>query len=65
MVFAFVLSSKINNSIFLYEVDNYFLNGKKYIYKNKIYINTNNIDNILEHINAVIYGDDVLKIVNS
>ena len=54
-----------DNSIFLYEVDNYFIDGKKYIYKGKIYIDTKSVDNILEHINNIIYGDKVLKIINS
>lgn len=54
-----------DNSMFLYEVDNYFIDGKKYIYKGKIYIDTNKVNNILEHINNIIYGDRVLKIINS
>lgn len=54
-----------DNSIFLYEIDNYFMEGKKYIYKNKIYIDTNNVDNILEHINDIVYGDMALRILNS
>lgn len=51
--------------LFLYEIDNYFIEGKKYIYKNKIYIDTDNIDDILEHINSIIYGDMALRILNS
>lgn len=54
-----------DNSVFLYEIDNYFIEGKKYIYKNKIYIDTDNVDDILEHINSIIYGDLVLKIINN
>lgn len=54
-----------DNSIFLYEVDNYFIDGKKYIYKGKIYIDTKSVYNILEHINNIIYGDKVLRIINS
>ena len=54
-----------DNSIFLYEVDNYFIDGKKYIYKAKIYIDTKSVYNILEHINNIIYGDKVLRIINS
>lgn len=54
-----------NDSIFLYEIDNYFIDEKKYIYKNKIYVETNCIDNILEQITGIIYGDDVQKIIDS
>jgi len=53
--------------LFLYEINDYFVkdNSKKYIYKGKIYIDTNNVDSILEHINSIIYGDKALKIMNS
>ena len=54
-----------DNSVFLYQIDNYFIDGKKYIYNGKIYIDTNNVDNILEHVNGIIYGDMALRIVNS
>lgn len=60
------LNVKFNdNSVFLYEIDNYFIDGKKYIYKNKIYIDTDNVDDILEHINNIVYGDKALRIMNS
>lgn len=56
-----------DNSVFLYEIDNYFIkdNCKKYVYKNKIYIDTDNVNDILEHINSIIYGDMALGILNS
>lgn len=54
-----------DNSVFLYEVGNYFIEGKKYIYKDKIYIDINNVEYILEHINSIIYGDKALRIINS
>jgi len=55
------------NILFLYGIDNYFIkhNCKKYIYKNKVYIDTSDIDDILEHINSIIYGDMALRILNS
>lgn len=53
-----------DNSLFLYEIDNYFIGGKKYIYKNKIYIDTDNVDNILEHINSIIYGEKALRVID-
>lgn len=56
-----------DDSVFLYEVDDYFLkdkiDGKVYFYKDKIYIDTSNVDYILEHINNIVYGDKVLRIV--
>lgn len=56
-----------DNSIFLYEVDDYFIkeDNKKYIYNDKIYINSCNVDNILEHINGIVYGNNALRIINS
>jgi len=55
------------NVLFLYGIDNYFIkdNCNKYIYKNKVYIDTSDIDDILEHINSIIYGDMALRILNS
>ena len=52
-----------DNALFLYEIDDYFIDGKKYIYKGKIYIDTIDINSILEHVNSIIYGDMVLRIV--
>ncbi len=58
---------KIIDDIFLFEIDDYFLNnkvdGKLYIYNNKYYIELNAYDlNIVEHINKIIFGDEVIRI---
>lgn len=62
------LNIKYYNSMFLYEIDNYFIKDKLdcniYRYDKKYYIDNINI-NILEHINKIIFGDEVLKIINS
>ena len=60
---------KIIDDIFLFEIDDYFLNnkvdGKLYIYNNKYYIELNEYDlNIVEHINKIIFGDEVIRIKN-
>ena len=61
-----------DNSLFLYEIDDYFLKSKIddaciYIYKNKFYLDTKNSDitSIIEYIKNVIFGDDALKVIRS
>lgn len=59
-----------DNALFLYEIDDYFLKDRVkstiYAYKNKLYmdIKDNNILNILEHINRILFGNEVLKIIS-
>lgn len=60
------------NSLFLYEIDDYFLKDKLddasiYMNNKKIYIDIkdNNIIKILEHIKNILFKDDVLKILNN
>lgn len=60
------------NSLFLYQIDDYFLKDKLndvsiYMNNNKIYIDIkdNNIIIILEHIKNILFKDDVLKILNN
>jgi len=56
-----------DKSLFLYEVEDYFIKDKidcnMYIYKNKIYIDTKDVFNIIEHINNIIYGSSALKVM--
>ena len=56
-----------DKSLFLYEIDDYFIKDKIdcniYIYKNNIYIDTKNVFNIIEHVNNILYGDSVLKVL--
>ena len=60
------------NSLFLYQIDDYFLKDKLndvsiYMNNNKIYIDIkdNNIIIILEHIKNILFKDYVLKILNN
>lgn len=58
-----------DDSVFLYEVDDYFLKDKincsVYLYKNKIYLNVNDdIFSIIEHVSNIIFGNNVSKIVS-
>ena len=59
-----------NNSLFLYEVDDYFLknkidNSQVYIYNKKIYIDIKNNDvvNIIEHTKNIVFGDYIFNIL--
>ena len=61
-----------DNSLFLYEVDDYFIKNKFYnidiyIYNNKIYmdIKDNDVINIVEYTKNILFGDIVLKVVSS
>ncbi len=69
-------SKKINidikfiNGNFLFEIDDYFLNNKVngniYIYNNKYYMDIKYDDiKIFEHIKKIIYGDNVIKIIDN
>lgn len=58
------------NTLVLYEISDYFIKDKLeckiYKYNNKYYIELKeDYFNICEHINKIIFGDKVLKIVNS
>lgn len=56
-----------DKSLFLYEIDDYFIKDKincnTYIYKNKIYVDTKNVFAVIEHVNNILYGDSVLKVM--
>ena len=61
-----------DNSLFLYEIDDYSVKNKLdntdvYIYNNKIYIDIkdNDVINIIEYTKNILFGDIVLKITNS
>lgn len=61
-----------DNSLFLYEIDDYFIKDKFdnidiYIYDNKIYmdIKDNDVINIIEYTKNILFGDIVLKVVSS
>lgn len=60
------------NSLFLYEIDDYFLKDKlddvsMYIYNNKIYVDikNNNILKILEHTKNILFKDETVNILNN
>lgn len=57
-------------SIFLFEIDDYFLKNKLkckvYMYNKKHYIELmDDYFNICEHINNIVFGDKILKIINN
>ena len=61
-----------DKSLFLYEIDDYFVKNKldnidAYIYNNKIYIDIkdNDVINIIEYTKNILFGDIALKIINS
>lgn len=61
-----------DNSLFLYEIDDYSVKNKfdnidAYIYSNKVYIDIkdNDVINIIEYTKNILFGDIVLKIINS
>lgn len=60
-----------DNSLFLYEIDDYFIRNKfnnidTYIYNNKIYVDLkdNNVISIIEHAKNILFGDMVLKVIS-
>ena len=60
-----------DNSLFLYEIDDYFIINKfnnidTYIYNNKIYVDLkdNNVISIIEHAKNILFGDMVLKVIS-
>ena len=60
-----------DNSLFLYEIDDYFIRNKfnnidTYIYNNKIYVDLkdNNVISIIEHTKNILFGDMVLKVIS-
>lgn len=56
-----------DKSLFLYELEDYFIKDKIecsiYIYNNKIYVDTKDIFSIIEHVNNILYGRDVIKVI--
>lgn len=49
----------------LYEIDDYFISDKVYMYDNKYYIDAVDNINIIEHIKNIIYGNNVNDIIDN